>query len=58
MDDYEGICFIFLNCIITKKNCMCIFHRPNGNNMKDKHKDGWFKETSLKEDSTSDDNHP
>jgi len=26
--------------------------------MKDKHKDGWFKETSLKEDSTSDDNHP
>lgn len=29
--------------------------RPHVSNMKDKHRDGWFKETSLKENSTDDD---
>lgn len=38
---------------------MCYtFHRSHVSNMKDKHRDGWFKETSLKEDSTSDDEQP
>ncbi|XP_022177012.1 uncharacterized protein LOC111038280 [Myzus persicae] len=32
--------------------------RPHVGNLKDKYRDGWFKETSLKENSTSDDDQP
>lgn len=34
------------------------YYRSHISNMKDKHRDGWFKETSLKEDSISDDDQP
>lgn len=34
---------------------LCLCYRSHASNMKDKHREEWFKETSLKEHSTSDD---
>lgn len=51
--------FYYFNfMLLSNVPIIFIFHRPHVTNMKDKHRDEWFKETTLKEDSISDDDQP